>query len=241
MMRAGFVSLALCAAVAPSAHAQMTWTDKAFVNVSFGGQVSNHTLDTSTPFDLYEEAGTLTSSQKIGGGGLFDISGGYKVRRNLVAGIGYSKTGDRSDASLTALVPDPAFTDRPRSVSATAADLKHSENVINFFAAYMIPVTDKIDVGVSAGPSIFMVSQELPSGLTVTEPAPTVNQVTVKKSDKTSVGVNFGIDVAYMLNKRWGVGGLMRYTFGSADFPNSSDKLSVGGFQIGAGLRMRLQ
>ena len=119
--------------------------------------------------------------------------------------------------------------------------MKHTENAIHLFAAWMVPVTDKIDVGISAGPSIFMVSQDLPASLTVNEPGPTVNQITTDKSSKTTVGVNFGFDLAYMMNKRWGVGGLARYTWGSADLKNTTDKLTVGGFQIGAGLRFRFQ
>ena len=240
IMKAGFLSLALCAAIAPSAHAQMTWTDKAFVNVSFGGQAGSHTLATSSSFDLYEETGTVNSSQKVGGGGLFDISGGYKVRRNLVAGIGYSHSGSSASAAITALVPHPVFTDQPRTVTASASDLSHSENQIHLFAAYMIPVTDKVDVGISLGPSIFTVSQEVPAGLSVSEPGPTVSQVNIDKSSKTSAGFNLGLDVTYLLNPRWGVGGLLRYTRGSVDVKNATDNLTVGGFQIGVGVRYRL-
>jgi len=240
-MKTGFLCVALCAAVAPTAQAQMTWTDKAFVNVTGGAQTGKHTVATSSTFDLYDEQGTVDSTQRVGGGGFFDISGGYKVRKNLVAGIGYSWSGSKDDAAITALVPDQDVTDRLRPVSASAAGLKHSENALHFFAAYMVPVTDKIDVGISAGPSIFFVSQDLPTALTVTEPGPTVSQVTTEKSSKTTAGINIGLDVTYLLTKRWGVGGLMRYTWGSVNLNHATDSLTVGGFQIGAGLRMRFQ
>ena len=39
----------------------------------------------------------------------------------------------------------------------------------------MIPVANKLDVGVFGGPSIFMVGQDTITSLTVTEPGPTVN------------------------------------------------------------------
>jgi hypothetical protein len=219
----------------------MTWTDKAFVNVTGGAQAGTHTVSTAAPYDLYEEQGTLNSSQKVGGGGFFDISGGYKVRKNLVAGIGYSWSDSKGDAAITALVPDPVVEDRPRTVTATAPGMNHTENAIHLFADWMVPVTDKVDVAVSAGPSIFFLSQELPTALTVTEPAPTVNQITTGKSSKTSVGLNIGVDVAYMVTKLWGVGGLARYTWGSVDLKDATDSLTVGGFQIGVGLRVRFQ
>jgi hypothetical protein len=241
MMKAGFLSLALCAAVAPNAHAQMTWTDKAFVNVTGGAQAGSHTVATSAQFDLYEEQGTVSSSQKVKGGGLFDLSAGYRVTKNLAAGIGFSATGNKADAAITASVPDPRVFDQPRTVSATAPGLKHSEKAVHFFAAWMMPVTDKIDVGISAGPSIFMVKQDLATALSVTEPGPVVNQITTEKSSKTTAGINIGVDVTYLVSKRWGVGGLARYTWGSVDLKNATDNLTVGGFQIGAGLRLRFQ
>jgi hypothetical protein len=104
---------------------------------------------------------------------------------------------------------------------------------------WMVPVTDKVDVGVSFGPSIFFVGQEIPGAITVTEPGPTVSGVTTQKVDKTGAGINLGVDVTYLLTKRVGIGGLMRYTWGSVDIDGANDSMSVGGFQIGVGGRLR--
>lgn len=238
MMKAGFLCVVMCAAFAPRAHAQMTWTDKGFVNVSGGVQVGSHTLDTSRTFSIYDEDGTVTSSQKVKSGGLFDISAGYKVWRNMAISVGYTWTGSKADASIVSQVPDPVFFDRPRTVNSTATGLKHTENVVNVDAVWMVPVTDKIDVGVSAGPSFFSVKQDIPGSVTATEPGPTVT-VATDSASKSTVGFNFGVDVAYMMNKRYGFGGMARYTWGSADFEGATDKLTVGGFQIGGGLRVR--
>ena len=238
MMKAALLCVVMCAAFAPRASAQMTWTDKGFVNLTGGVQVGSHTLDTSRTFDLYDEQGTVDSSQKIKSGGLFDVSAGYKVWHNLAIGVGYTWTSSKADATIHATVPDPVFFDRPRSVDDTAAGLKHTENVINLSAVWMVPVTDKIDVGVSAGPSIFNVKQDIPGSLTATEPGPSID-VAVDSAKKTTVGINLGVDVAYMITKQFGVGGLARYTWGSVDLAGASDKLTVGGFQIGGGLRVR--
>ncbi len=239
MIKTGFLCVAICAAFAPRAGAQMTWTDKGFVNVTGGVQVGSHPLDASTAFDIYDEQATVETSQKVKSGGLFDVSAGYKVWRNLAIGVGYSWTSSKADATVSASVPDPVFFDRPRSITASASGLKHKESVINLSGVWMVPVTDKIDVGVSAGPSIFNVKQDIPGTLTLAEPGPTVSQVSVTSPSKTTVGLNFGVDVAYMINKRFGVGGLARYTRGSVDLEGASAKLTVGGFQLGAGLRVR--
>ena len=99
--------------------------------------------------------------------------------------------------------------------------------------------TDKIDVAVSAGPSVFAVKQDLVSALTIGEPGPTISGTTITKASKTGPGANFGVDVTYMINKRFGAGALARYTWGSVELPGATKKLTVGGFQVGAGARVR--
>jgi hypothetical protein len=239
MMKASLLCLAMCAAVAPKAAAQMTWTDKGFANLSGGVQAGSHTLHTSTTFPLYDETATVATSQKVKGGGLFDVSAGYKVWRNLALAVGYSTTGSKSDTAVTGSIPDPVFTDRLRAVTSTASGLKHSEGAVHLMAVWMMPVTDKIDVGISVGPSIFSVKQDVPSTLAISEPGPTAGAVTVTREKKSAAGFNIGVDVAYMLTKRYGVGGLARYTGASVSLAGATEKLTVGGFQIGGGLRVR--
>ncbi|HET7620023.1 MAG TPA: outer membrane beta-barrel protein [Gemmatimonadaceae bacterium] len=235
-MTAGILALGLCASAAP-ASAQMQWTDRAFLNVNGGVQVGSHDLDRNATFTLYDEDGQLQTSQSVKSGGLFDISGGYKLWKNWAVGIGYSYTGSDSDSSVHALVPDPGFFDRPRPLDASASGLDHSEHAINLDATWMMPFTDKIDLGLSLGPTIFLVRQEVVSSVSVAEPGPTLASVNISREHETTVGLNFGLDVNYMLTPRYGAGLLARYSWGSVDIDN--DSLTVGGFQIGAGFRMR--
>jgi hypothetical protein len=238
-MTAGLLCVALCAAAAPSVQAQTTWNDKGFANVNLGVQGGSRTLGTATTFDIYDEAATVSTSQDVGGGALFDLGAGYKVWRNLALAVGYSRTSSSDDATLAALIPDPVFFDQPRPASASVSDLQHTENAIHLMGVWVMPVTEELDVAFSAGPTIFNVSQDLPGSLTVTEPTPTVDNVNVADVSETGVGINFGIDVTYRLTPRFGVGGMARYTRGSVDLEGASDSLTVGGFQIGAGLRVR--
>lgn len=239
MTNAAILALCLCAAPRTVSAQTMQWTDKGFATVNGGAQVGSHNLDSSSSFPLYDETATVNATQKVKGGGFFDIGGAYRVwGQNLLAGLSFSHTGSKSDASLTATVPDPIVFDKPRTVSSAQSGLKHSENTVHLAAIWMIPVANKLDVGVFAGPSIFAVSQEAVTSLTVSEPGPTVSAPVVKLS-KTTVGANFGVDVQYMVDKKWGVGGIARYSVGSAGLSGLSKNLTVGGFQIGGGARMR--
>lgn len=238
-MKAGLFCLAMCAFATPAAQAQMTWTDKGFLNVTGGIQAGSHTLATELTFDLYDELATVRTTQDISGGAFFDLSAGYKVWRNLALGAGYSWTSSKADAAVSASIPSTDVHDQPRAITASAADLNHTEHGIHFMAVWMVPITDKIDVGVSAGPTIFQVKQDLPGALTISEPGPSVTGAAVSEVNKTTIGVNVGVDVTYLVTKRIGVGGLARYTKGSAELDGVAKKLTVGGFQIGGGVRIR--
>ena len=238
---AGCLSFALCAFAAAPASAQMTWTDRGFANVNFGVQEQSRTLNTGSTFSLYGEDGTLETTQPIDGGALFDIGGGYKVWKNLAVGLGYSRVQSDGDVSISASVPDPNFFDHPRPLTGVASNAEHAEHAIHLQGTWVMPVTDKMDVGFSFGPTIFMVSQDVVTGIGVSEPAPTLSSTTIAREDKTGVGINLGVDFNYFFRPRIGAGILARYTYGSVDLESAGESLTVGGFQIGFGLRYRFK
>jgi hypothetical protein len=236
---AGVLALCLCAAPRIAAAQTMQWTDKGYATVSGGAQVGSHTLETSSNFDLYGEAATVSTSQKVKGGGFFDIGGAYRVwGRNLLGGLSVSHTSSDTSATFTASIPDPLFPDTFRNVQTSQSGAKHSETAVHLAAIWMMPVANKIDVGFFAGPSIFRVKQDTVGTLTVTEPGPTVSAPFASAS-KTTGGANFGVDAQYMVYNKIAVGVLARYSVGSTKLPGASKSLTVGGFQIGAGARYR--
>lgn len=238
-IKAGCLSFALFALAATPASAQMAWTEQGFVNVNFGLQEQSRTLDASSTFDLYGEQGSLVTTQPIDGGALFDIGAGYKVWKNLAVGLGYSRVQSDGDIAIEALVPDPNFFDRPRGVTGVASNAEHAEHAIHLQGTWVMPVTDKVDVSFSFGPTIFMASQDVATAISVTEPTPTLSSTTIVREEHTTVGINLGADFNYFFRPRIGAGVLIRYTYGSVDLDAAQESLGLGGFQIGAGLRWR--
>ena len=237
--KAGILALCVCATPQIASAQTMQWTDKGYASINVGAQAGSHDLSESGSFSIYDETATFSSTAKVKGGALFDIGGAYRIwGKNLLGGVTFSHVGSKSDGSLTGSVPDPVIHDRPRSVVKAFSGLKHSENAVHLDAIWMIPVANKMDVGISAGPTIFSVKQDTIPSLTVTEPGPTVT-TTVVSASKTTVGFNVGADLQYMLRKKYGVGGFMRYSIGSVSLPGATKKLTVGGFQIGVGGRYR--
>lgn len=236
--KAGILALCLSAAAQTASAQTMQWTDKGYVSINGGAQVGSHNLDTNSTFPLYDEQATVSSTQKVKGGGFFDIGGAYRVwGNNILGGVTFSHTSSDSNVTVNASIPDPVVTDRPRQVNTSLSGAKHSENAVHLDAIWMMPVANKIDVGIFAGPTIFAVKQDTVTTLTVTEPGPTVASP-LSAIKKTTVGINLGVDLQYMVHKKWAVGGVARYSWGSAKI--SGDKLTVGGFQLGVGARYRL-
>lgn len=236
--KAAVLCLVFCCAAAP-ASAQNKWTDKGFVNVNFGSQSGSDELATAFNFPLYREEARVTTAQTVESGPYFEIGGGARVWKNLALGIAFSRVTSDSDVTFKGSIPDPLVFDRPRDVTTTVSGAEHSQTAVHLDATWMMPITDKIDVALSFGPTFFSVKQDLPTGLTISEPGPTVASTTIAQQDKSVVGANFAIDVTYLVTKRLGVGGIMRFSSASAELPGTTDKLSLGGFVIGAGARVR--
>jgi len=234
-------TLALCLLAAPAmTYAQtMQWTNKVFISVNGGVQTGSHDLTTSQTFDLYGESASITTSQTIKSGGMFDVGGAYRVwGQNLLAGVTFTHTASTENVSITGSIPDPRFFGSMRNVSASQGGAKHSESAAHFDVTYMIPVANKLDIGVFGGPSIFWISQDTVGNVTVTEPTPTLT-ASMQNVSKTEGGFNLGADVQYLVYKTLAVGVVGRYTWANATIEGADKKLTVGGFQIGGGARLR--
>ena len=227
-----WIATALIMSAAPAA-AQTT--KNMFLDLNAGVQVASRTFVVDASPIVFGETAIISTSHDVGSAGLFDVSAGYRVWRDLSIAIGFSFAGGSADAAMTAAVPDPLFHDRRVEVTATVDGLSHSEKTFYLQALWTVPVTDKMDASFSFGPSFINVSQELVSSVSVT--GGTVTPLTETQSD-TAKGFNVGADLSYMLNPRYGVGGFVRYVGGSVGLPSVTE-LKVGGFQVGGGARLR--
>jgi hypothetical protein len=214
--------------------AQTTEPTKGFVNVSFAAQFQSRSFTTTQTFPVFGETATIVAKQEVGGGPLFDISAGYRLRPRFAVGIGFSSFGDSATAEVTATIPSPIAINRPTTITLTSSGLDHSEFATHIMALYFLPVTETVDVAFFIGPSIFNVSQEIATG-SVTGTTPNIAPI---EESATSAGFNVGVDVTYLFRRNYGVGAFLRYAGASVDLPSIPD-LSVGGFHLGIGGRLR--
>jgi hypothetical protein len=239
--------LVLCADA--SALAQEAWQDRAFINVNLGFRPETVSFDEFLTPVIYDEHATLFASHRIDGGlTLLDVSGGVRLRGNLGIGGTFSRFSPVDTTTVDASVPHPSLFNRPRRASATVTP-QHVETAYHFAAVWMIPLRTRIDVALSAGPSVIFVSQDLVSGIAIAEDSPSFATVAIAKvdlggGDQHVLGANAGADVTYFISRMVGVGGTVRYVVGTADLTRADgSRVSVkaGGLQFGVGVRLRIR
>lgn len=222
---------------AASVHAQSAAPDASPIqlSVSIGGQFQKTTFNQTTSFSLYNELATVSDSQQVGRGVVFDITGAYRVRHHFALAIGLSTFHGSGDASLTASLPNPIFFGQPRVSSATEGGLGQTDVAVNLQALWLQPITRKIDAAFFIGPSIIHVKQTIATA-TAVPGTQDIATDSVSESKTTGKAGSVGVDFNYKINQRYGAGVFVRYLGGRADL--SAVKLTVGGAQVGVGLRV---
>lgn len=207
-----------------------------FVDVTGGLQPLHHSVDSTLTVPLYDETATFTGSQTTARGAFFDLGVGYRFRPTVGVALGFSNFSSKTDATVTAQIPDPAFFDTFHTVNTTAADMTRTERAAHMRLVGFIPVSEKFEVALFGGPSLVKVSQDMPSG---SVPTGTVN-VTVAsfQESKTGIGLNVGLDGTYLATPGFGVGVAVHYLVSSVDLPSVSG-VKAGGLQAGVGVHLR--
>lgn len=240
MKKLSAVCVALAAMSAPSvANAQMLeWKDRGFVNVNAGVKTGAKQVETTLAFPLYDETATIETTREVADGFLWDVTGGYRVWKNLAIGASVAGRSANGDGVTVASIPHPVFYDQPRSVSGAISGMKHRELWGSLLAVWVFPVTSELEIMAMAGPTVVRVEHELAGGATVTEAATPGVVVSLDTVSKSVWGFTAGIDGRYMITSRFGLGAFARYSGAKVNL-TSTTKLDVGGLQMGAGLRIR--
>jgi hypothetical protein len=237
--------LTLVAADVRPASAQIIgpWTETGFITVNGGAQTNARSVDTSGSTPVFGESATWQSRIGVGSSSIVDINGGVRVWGNLAVAVGWSRYSDTESTQVDASIPDPLFFDMPRPASVAVNDLAHTENAVHLSAAYVMPLTDKIEATVFAGPTFFSVRKDVVEDITVA--GGNLSGATIGRLEESAVGGHFTVDVRYRVLedlgaiRSVGVGIFLRYSGASFDAPAvNAGSIEVGGFNYGAGVRI---
>jgi hypothetical protein len=189
-----------------------------------------------------------------------DAAGGIFFTRNLGAGIAVSSVGSSSGAKVSTTKQNPFF---PYDTASDTFDgqtalARHETGVHLQFVFKPVLKNTRVQVRLYGGPTCFFVRQTLVKYFTYTDmyfpfnPGYTVKITNYfsEQVNRSSWGVNGGVDVGYFFARNIGVGVGVRYARASVKIPNSAAEdlsytqgqtqiIKAGGVSLGVGLRVR--
>jgi len=222
-----------------AAQLVLPWTDKGFANINFGSQTIARRQTNEGNFPIYDEIATWDTSFGVGNNTLVDISGGMRLWRNLGVGVGFSRYKDTSSAPVNASIPDTLIFDSPHASSTTVDGLNHEERGIHLSAVFVIPIIDKLDLSITAGPSFYPLKKDVVSDITVANGGTTIASVLKSSLSENATGGHVGFDVRYRIYKWIGAGIFARYSTASINTNAVGEgKIEIGGLNYGGGLRI---
>ena len=199
----------------------------------------------SGDFTAYLEHATYTATSTFKGGPAADVGVGVSVwRRRLSIAVGGSTFSRRAAADVTARIPHPFFFNQIRTVDG-AQSVRHQETAIRVDAVWTTAINRRLDLAVSAGPTMFRVRRDVITGVEYDDVYPfdtvTFTGGTVSRQSVSVVGFNAGVDVTCHLTRYLGVGGMVRIGRGTVQLTEAGGQaidLSVGGLEVGGGIRI---
>ena len=216
------------------------------ISVNAGVQPFSIAFTSSTAKAVNLENAVVNTGYGVGRGPSFDGGVLFRVAGGLHVGVAVSTFMKRQDGAVAATIPHPFFYNTPRPIAGAAGSLQRNEFVTHMDVAYVIAHGKRVDIALSGGPSWFRVKQDLVTGLTYTESYP-YDTVALAAASSTSVsvtkiGYNAGADVGVRVSKGVGVGGLVRFSRASVEFPlagaTTNVKSDAGGVLVAGGLRL---
>jgi hypothetical protein len=179
---------------------------RGFVGAAVGAQATGSDFDARTNFPLYGETPHFDTSYDLPPAFSFDVAGGVRVWRDLGVAVAVSRHERSGDAAISASVPHPFFFNRPRALDATHPDLSRSETAIHVGALWFKPLTRRLLLTLSGGPSFISYTQDIVTSLALLEAYPydsveLLRGVTARR-DGVAIGAYASGDVYYRLTRR---------------------------------------
>jgi hypothetical protein len=218
------------------------------ISANIGQQASTTTVSQEQSFDRYFEQGSFTFEHEIPQSLIFDFGAMVRVWRGLYAGGALSIFDQTGAGTVTARVPHPLQFNKPRTTAGEIADANRREFGQHITVGWAIPASGGLDFILSGGPSFFNTQQLFVTRLnfSLQDEVFPFEELAFPRADteiqrENVIGYNAGVDMTWRLNKRIGLGLLVRYSAGKKEFiPTGALPVEVtaGGLHAGGGVRV---
>jgi hypothetical protein len=242
MFTAAFLIALLSATTASAQDPQ--WTERFWIGVGGGAQFGGTGFDDTFEAPLYAETERVTVDYPVTTGPVIDVRGGYRVWKHFTIGLGVTRYSQRTDAHVDARLPHPFFDNQLREIEGTTSTLR-GETTAHVLFGWMLPLSDRFRVMLTAGPSFFNVEHTLVTGVEFSETYPydtaAFTVASTRRPARSATGFNAGADVTWMFSTRVGAGALVQVSTARARVSPAEGRsivVDAGGVQASGGLRL---
>jgi hypothetical protein len=243
-VRRSLCCLALALAIAAPAAAQ-SWSERVFVSFNGAYQTASNDFTDRFEFERDLETGSTSSQYPVKAGFTFDVGAGYRLWKNLGAGVSVSYFTRDDVAHTDSSFPHPFQFNQPRQVTGDAPGINRTETVAHVQVMYLIGTGGPLRVVLSGGPSFFNVEQDLVTEVQISQSFPfdtaTFSSAVTTRVKGSKTAFNVGADVMWLFSRYLGVGGVARFSKATIDLDAPGSRtLSVdaGGPYVGGGVRI---
>lgn len=226
------------------------WPGRVTISLNGAFQATSSTFEDDLTF-LHPNSGNIPGEEaavetryEVPTGALFDGGAVVRLAGNFGLGVSVSMANGTNDVEIVARIPHPLLIGAHRQVEG-AVPARHVERGIHVQAVYRVAATERLYFAFSGGPSHFNVEQKVVSAVTASESYPfdtaTFASANLQVLRGTGWGVNTGVDAGWMFTRRFGVGGLLRYSKGTVSLaPTGREvrEIDAGGLHAGIGARI---
>jgi len=201
------------------------------------------------------QTATFRANYHLPVGLAFDIGGGVMATRQIGVGATFSTATQKDPAELTVDIPHPILRNaNATDTDSTDRDLTRSEGSLHIHGVFVSQTSPSTQVRVFGGPTFFRVRQDAVQDIRYDEqflPFEPAHEVDItgaaiqriSADDATGWGFHVGADFSSYMIPILGFGVVFRYSRGTVEvtdpLSSASADLDVGGFQAGAGVRLR--
>jgi hypothetical protein len=220
--------------------------DRFRISINGGAQLSSIAFDSSATRLVYLESAIIDASYRIRRGPEADAGVSVRVAGDFGVAVVASGFLAKHEADVSAALPHPFFFRTPRTITGTANGLERDELVAHLQGFYIIRPARRVEIVVSAGPSVFRVRQPVVTGVAFTDTypydAPSFTSASSERVSGNRVGYNLGVDLGRRFTHHAGIGGGVRFSRAVVrlTMPNGGATVSTdaGGAQLAGGVRL---
>jgi hypothetical protein len=215
------------------------------ISLNAGYQTTETSFEQTRTFEEYYEQGSLSLSRTVPAAPVYNAGVMVRVWRGLEFGLAGSYLTDTGGGAVTAQMPHPFYFDRDRTISGEADRVDRTETAGHVQIGWMLPITNWLEITLSAGPTVVVVEQAFVTSVAYTDSYPfdtaAFDGAVTERVRDTAVGYNAALDLTWRFSSHFGLGGEIRYSRATEDLePSGGDPVSIrtGGLHAGGGIRL---